>query len=111
VHFKLSYGMVNAGINGLDGGDLQGTTVVMPAVWSHMVLTISETEVALYLNGMLEDLRVLEAPLDNLILGGATLGAWNNGGDIQREMPGLMDEVRLYDRALSTDEVAALAGL
>jgi hypothetical protein len=111
VHFKLSYGMVNAGINGLDGGDLQGVTPVMPAMWSHMVLTVSDTEVALYLNGQLEDSRALEAPLEGLILGGAALGAWNNGGDIQREMPGLMDEVRIYDRALSADEVAELGSL
>ncbi len=111
VHFKLSYGMLNAGINGLDGGDLQGVTPVMPAVWSHMVLTVSETEAALYLNGQLEDIRVLDAPLAGLILGGAALGAWNNGGDIQREMPGLMDEVRIYDRALSAAEIVELAGL
>jgi len=110
VHFKLSYGMVNAGINGVDQ-DLQGVTPVLPAAWSHMVLTISETEAALYLNGQLEDIRILEAPLENLILGGAALGAWNNGGDLQREMPGLMDEVRIYDRALSAEEIAELAGL
>ena len=79
--------------------------------WSHIVLTISETEAALYLNGQLEDIRILEAPLENLILGGAALGAWNNGGVIEREMPGLMDEVRLYDRALSAEEIAELAGL
>jgi len=111
VHFKLSYAAANAGINGLDGGDLQGVTPVMPAVWSHMALTISETEAAIYLNGQLEDSRALAAPLTNLVLGGAALGAWNNGGDLQREMPGLMDEVRIYDRALSAEEVAALAGL
>lgn len=111
VHFKLSYGMVNAGINGLEGGDLQGVTPVMPAMWSHMVLNISETEVALYLNGQLEDSRVLEAPLEGLLLGGAALGAWNNGGDIQREMPGLMDEVRIYDRALSAEEIAELGSM
>jgi len=110
VHFKLSYGMINAGINGVDE-DLQGVTPVLPAVWNHMVLTISETEAALYLNGQLEDIRILEAPLENLILGGAALGAWNNGGDLQREMPGLMDEVRIYDRALSAEEIAELAGL
>jgi hypothetical protein len=110
VHFKLSYAAANAGINGLDGGDLQGVTTVMPAVWSHMVLTISETEAAIYLNGQLEDSRALAAPL-SVVLGGAALGAWNNGGALEREMPGLMDEVRIYDRALSADEVAALAGL
>ena len=111
VHLKLSYGMVNVGINGLDGGDLQGAMVVTPGVWAHMALTVSETEVALYLDGQLEDSRVLEAPLEGLILGGAALGAWNNGGDLQREMAGLMDDVYVYERALSAEELAELAGL
>jgi len=111
VHFKLSNGMVNAGINGLDGGDLQGTTLVMPGMWSHMALTISATEAALYLNGVMEDSRVLETPLEGLILGASTLGAWTNGGDIQREMPGLMDDVNIYSRALSMEELMELAGL
>jgi len=102
--------MINAGINGVDE-DLQGVTPVLPAAWSHMVLTISETEAALYLNGHLEDIRIPEAPLENLILGGARIIKKKNGGDLQREMPGLMDEVRIYDRALSAEEIAELAGL
>jgi len=111
VHLKLSYGQINAGINGLDGGDLQGTTVVTPGMWTHLAMTISPTEAVLYMNGVVEDSRVLEAPLSGLILGEAALGAWNNGGDIQREMAGLMDDICVYDRALSQEELVELAGL
>ncbi len=111
IHFKLRNGKLNVGINGLAGGDLQGQTVVAPKVWSHMAVTISDTEVSLYLNGQLEDSRKLAAPLTNLILGEAALGAWNqNGTNIQREMAGFMDDVRLYSRALSVSEVLWLAG-
>ena len=110
VHIKLNYGNINVGINGLAGGDLVGTTVVLPDMWSHLALTVSETEVALYLNGVLEDSRVLAAPLTNLIVGGGVLGAWNNGGDIQREMAGMMDDVLIYERALSVGEILYLAG-
>ena len=110
VHLKANYGVVNVGINGLDGGDLVGTTVIDPNAWSHLALTISESEVAIYLNGQLEDSRDLAAPLENLVLGGATLGGWDNGG-VQREMAGCMDDVMVYDRALSEAEVMWLAGL
>jgi hypothetical protein len=109
VHIKLNNGWINVGINGLAGGDLVGTTVVLPDMWSHLALTVSETEVALYLNGVLEDSRALDAPLTNLIVGGGVLGAWNNGGDIQREMTGMMDDVLIYDRALSAAEILYLA--
>ncbi len=110
VHFKLRNGKINAGINGLAGGDLQGTTVVAPKVWSHLALTVSDIEVSLYLNGQLEDSRKLAAPLTNLILGDAALGAWNqNGTNIQREMTGFMDDVRIYSRGLSVGEVLWLA--
>jgi len=111
VHIKLNNGNINVGINGLAGGDLVGTTIVLPDMWSHMALTVSETEVALYLDGVLEDSRALDAPLTNLIVGGGVLGAWNNGGDIQREMTGMMDNVLIYDRPLSAAEVRYLASL
>jgi len=111
VHLKANYGVINVGINGLDGGDLAGTTIIDPNTWSHLALTVSDTNVSLYLNGQLEDSRDLAAPLTDLVLGGATLGAWDNGGDVQREMAGLMDDVVVYDRALSASEVQWLAGL
>ena len=74
-----------------------------------MALTVSETRAAIYLNGQVEDSRDLANPMTNLIVGGASLGAWNNGGDIQREMAGQMDDIRIYDRALSEGEILFLA--
>jgi len=111
VHLKLSCRAINVGVSGLDGGDLVGTTIVYPNVWSHLALTVSDTNVSLFLNGQLEDPRDLSEPLTNLILGSATLGAWDNGGDVQREVASCMDDVMVYDRALSGAEVQWLAGL
>jgi hypothetical protein len=108
VHFKLSYGAVNAGINGLAGGDLQGASTVDADEWNLMALTVSETRAAIYLNSQLEDARDLPAPM-NLIVGGGSLGAWNNGGTLEREMTGQMDDFRIYDRALSAGEVLFMA--
>ncbi len=108
VHLKLSYGAPNAGINGLAGGDLQGATVVGAGEWSHLALTVSETQATIYLNGQVEDSRELAAPMD-LVVGGASLGAWNNGGTLEREMAGQMDDFRVYDRALSAGEILFLS--
>jgi len=111
VHFKMNYGVLNVGISGLDGGDLAGTTIVEPNKWNHIALVVSNTRVALYLNGMLEDSRLLAEPLSGLTLGDATIGAWNNGGtDVQREMAGQMDDVLIYSRGLSVNEISYLAG-
>jgi flagellar hook assembly protein FlgD len=109
IHFKLNYGKVNVGVNGLDA-DVVGTTVVEPNKWSHIALTISKTEVTLYLNGAVEASSVLTAPLTNLIIGDGTLGAWTNP-DVQREMTGMMEEILIYNQALSEQEIVELANV
>jgi len=111
VHLKLNYGTVNVGVNGLAGGDVVGTTIAQPNTWTHLALTVSPDEVAVYVNGEKEGSRTGEAvPAVNV--GAATIGAWNNGGtDVQREMTGMMDNVLIYDRALSEAEVRYLASV
>jgi len=109
IHCKLRNGMANAGINGLAGGDMQGDAVVPADVWVHLALTVSDSEAAIYLNGNLQDSRGFAAPL-TMILGNGSVGAWNNNGDIVRELKGQMDNVRVYDRGLAEAEVLWLAG-
>ena len=110
VHFKLNYGNVNVGVNGLAGGDVVGTSIIEPDKWTHLALTVSPTEVAVYVNGEKEGSRTGETvPAVNV--GAATIGAWNNSGtDVQREMTGMMDDVLIYNRALSEAEIRYLAG-
>jgi hypothetical protein len=109
IHFKISNGAINVGINGA-GSDVQGTTVIIPNTWSHIALTVSESAITLYLNGLQEITRELEAPVNNLILGDAAIGAFNeNGTNVQREFTGQIDDVRIYERALSEGEILFLA--
>ena len=103
VHFKLNYGLMNVGINGY-GDDVVGTNLVYAGEWTHMALTVSETEVTHYLNGVFEAMGEIETPQE-LIMGDATLGAWN----LDREWFGSMDDVRIYDVALSESEIDSLA--
>jgi len=109
IHCKLNNGLANAGIYALAGGDLQGTTVAGPEEWVHLALTVSDTVATLYLNGQVEASRSFSTPLA-MTLGNASIGAWNNNGDVQRELKGWMDNVRIYDRAISTEELLWLAG-
>jgi hypothetical protein len=103
VHFKLNYGMLNVGICDF-GPDVVGTTIMDISEWSHMALTVSETEVALYLNGYLEATAEVTVP-QNLIVGDASIGSWN----LDREWTGMMDEVLIYDQALSEAQIDSLA--
>jgi concanavalin A-like lectin/glucanase superfamily protein len=108
VHFKFHYGALNVGISGLDGGDLEGASMGVINAWNHIALTVSDTEIAIYLNGGLEDSAALDAPAE-AILGDAALGAWNNADTLSREMTGEMDNVLIYDRALSAGEILFLS--
>ncbi|RPJ19211.1 MAG: LamG domain-containing protein [Planctomycetaceae bacterium] len=109
IHCKLYNGRANAGINALAGGDMNGRTVVKPDEWVHLALTVSDTVAILYLNGQAEASRGVTTPL-TMFLGNGSIGAWNNNSDIQRELTGKMDDVRIYDRAVSEAELLWLAG-
>jgi len=109
IHCKFYNGRANAGINGLAGGDLNGTTVVEAGEWAHLALTVSDTAATIYLNGQAERSRSFSTPL-TMILGSGCIGAWKNNNDIQRELKGQMDNIRIYDRALSAEEILWLAG-
>jgi hypothetical protein len=46
-----------------------------------------------------------------MALGGGTVGAWiNASGTMDRLFEGMFDDMRIYDRALSQDELLWLAG-
>jgi len=109
IHCKIVDGHANAGINALAGGDMNGKTIVGPDEWVHLALTVSDQEAAIYLNGQREDSRGFSTPLA-MYLGNGCIGAWNNNGDIQRELTGKMNDVRIYDRAVSEAELLWLAG-
>jgi len=107
IHFKINYGLLNVAINNF-GPDLKGTTVIPTNEWSHIALTISESDVNLYLNGVNEATQSLDQIWD-LIIGTSHIGAWDNNGTIEREITGKMEEVLIFDVALSEEEIVDLA--
>jgi hypothetical protein len=111
LHWRYSYGKVNSGINGVAGGDLTGTSILKANQWNHVAVTVSPTEWALWLNGLKEASRALPAPA-TVTLGDGLIGAWlgADGTTVSRNFTGRIDDVRFYNRALSPEEIASLAG-
>jgi len=93
-------------MNGSDESKaVAGTTAAERWTWNHAVLVRDGQQVRVYLNGELEIETTLEqnVPLtsDQVFLGGRT--------DSQSNWEGRLDEVALFDRALSAAEVQQLA--
>jgi len=107
LHWRYSYGVVDGGVYGLD--NTTGKSVTKANQWNHVAITVSDTEWALWLNGYKEGSQALTA-VQTLTLGEGLIGAWRNGASIERMFTGRIDDVRFYDRALSQEELASLAG-
>ncbi len=110
LHWRYTYGKVESGINGLTG-NLTGVSIARANQWNHVAITISASEWAMWLNGLKDASRVLPTPA-TVTLGEGLIGAWlgTDGATVSRTFTGKIDDVRFYNRALSAEEIASLAG-
>jgi concanavalin A-like lectin/glucanase superfamily protein len=81
--------------------DARGTTALPTATWSHLAVAYDGTTVRLYVNGVQAATSAAGGPMAGstqpLKLGGnAVWGEW---------FAGLLDDVRVYNRALSATEI------
>ena len=80
--------------------------------WHHIIFAIvdaGKSEVSIYMDGEPQEVIVGDAKkLDTFIpfVEPVYIGAANNRGNIERFFPGTIDEVRIYDRPLTADEVS-----
>ncbi|MBC8074404.1 MAG: LamG domain-containing protein [Deltaproteobacteria bacterium] len=98
-------------------GEAESTTVRTPAgspvagTWSHLAAVHEGQQIRIYLDGALEDSRAMRAAVNtdaaSLYLGAST----SEPGDppINAFFYGALDELALYARALTDDEIFALA--
>lgn len=79
--------------------------------WHHVVFAIedaAESKVSIYMDGQPQEVIVgKESELDTFaaFVEPVYIGAANNRGNVERYFPGLIDEVRIYDRSLTSEEV------
>ena len=79
--------------------------------WHHIVFGIvdpGKSEVSIYMDG--EPQEIIEGDVKKLdtfipFVEPVYIGAANNRGKVERHFPGIIDEVRIYDRPLTADEV------
>lgn len=92
------------------GVDGQTTNLRVPKRWLHLVGTYKNgVGATLYINGAVETANPGVSGLININGNDpVTIGAWINNGTLSRQWRGQIDEVRLYNRALSAADVAEL---
>ena len=96
-------------------GNLRGNTPVNDGEWHHAALTVIEganlqnEQTTLYVDGSADSTFSGSNNIYNITAGASVnIGRSASRGD--RYLPGSLDDVRIYDRALSAGEVAGLAG-
>jgi glucose/arabinose dehydrogenase/PKD repeat protein len=89
-------GYVNAGVN--------GTSALPIGTWSHLAATYDGTTLRLYLNGTQVATRALTGALQ---VSSGALRFGGNGVWLDEFFSGRLDELRVYNRALTAAEVAA----
>ena len=94
-------------------GFIEGSTQVCDGQWHHVVcvldsdVSLNVSEVKLYVDGVVDMPSVVVGEEIDTIPGqDVMIGLWQSGPSYFR---GCIDEVRLYDRPLSDEEIAALA--
>jgi hypothetical protein len=79
--------------------------------FTHVAVTLDGNQRRLYVDGELDSADSYAEELDDesapVVLGAAD----QSGGGVTNEFTGMLDEVRIYDRALSSQEVASLASM
>lgn len=84
--------------------NVNGATPVLLNTWYHAALTYDGVSLQLYVDGNLDGSAPVSGPLTTgtvpLTIGGFLVGPWN--------VNGLVDEVSLYDRALSAAEIQSI---
>jgi concanavalin A-like lectin/glucanase superfamily protein len=104
----LAWGLFAAGPGGLPSGHAttdveryaRGTAkLALTPTWTHLATTYDGSRIRLYVNGRLVATTTQRGPL---VTGSGALTIGNYCGD---RFDGLIDEVRVYDRALSASEI------
>ena len=104
----------SGGVLGIDG-DPTGGLFVFPESnrpgkdWFHVVWVLEEKSSKIYLNG--EQIAEISATGSNVGYHQAEIGRWDHRFGARDYFKGAMDDVRIYNRALSAKEVKALYDL
>lgn len=89
--------------------ELVGKYVKTDYAWQHVVATYDGINMKIYTNGKLDTSRAINIPSFLYTNAGINIGNHNAGPSVG--FLGTMDDLRIYNRALTSNEVRILAGL
>ncbi len=103
---------LNVGTGAAESWNDGGVIDVTAEEWVHVAMTISETQTKLYFDGVEVNVAALSNPIDwtdcnafTIGSGGPTFSYWDHLSDNS-----IIDELRFFNKALSGEEVASIAG-
>ena len=94
-------------------GNLQGNTIVADGQWHHVALTVTQNapisypNVKLYLDGK-DDSQTTTDPDTFNIVSNVDVNIGRRGTNNDRAFTGFIDDVRIYDKAISASEIASI---
>ena len=101
--FDIFPGVISCGLKNPTGGKaaVQGNTSIQQGVWQHVACTWDGVTMRVYYNGQPDGTAPFDAPMA-VSDGDLSIGRYYSAFD------GDIDEIRIYDRALSGSEIAEL---
>ncbi|MCP5096231.1 MAG: LamG domain-containing protein, partial [Chloroflexi bacterium] len=106
IHRCGSNQTISFGTSGLSNGDMCSNATFDDGQWHHVVAVYDGSTKSLYVDGALDK---SEAVTGSINTNDYPVMIGNNAQKMSRYFDGLIDEVRIYDKALSADEITALA--
>ncbi len=88
--------------------DIASPNALPFARWSHVAATYDGATMRIYVNGALVGSMSSSGGMDSAPNTSITIGAYYEQGSFTRFFSGMLDDVRIYRRALGSDEVLAL---
>ncbi|MCF7972633.1 MAG: LamG domain-containing protein, partial [Phycisphaerae bacterium] len=99
--------VIEFGMNGPAGGWFAGTVTVDDGEWHHVACVYDSAMAYIYVDGV-EDVSVARTGAFGVSTASLFIG--ENSGATGRQFGGMLDDVRIYNRALSAGEALWLAG-
>ncbi len=104
---EVAFGLDGSGRLALDGagGSITSSGGLSADVWTHVAVSFDGSQVAFYVNGAAAGSGSWSSSSLSGVRGPITLGAQMNAGAAQNYFNGMVDELNVFDRSLTRDEV------
>jgi len=99
--------LVNAAYN-VNGKDVVSVSSIATNTWTHVLFTYDSADIRIYINGVLDKTTVATGAVSYTVTQSLTLGKRAVSG-ISSPFNGLLDDVRIYNRALTSNEVSYIS--